>query len=734
MTQAASGADDARPIAVAFADDDPVWRGFAGEALRAAGFVVHEHADGDSLLEALVREPVDAVLVDAVMPGTDGFAVCRAVRSNPSLVRLPVMMLTSLDGDEAVRAAYDAGASDFFIKTRHGVLLAERTRHLVRVARRNGVSDSDPDSAVRTHPASRILDYDVTTGVLHGAPGSFGVFGLGSDRCELSQQELWRYIDPHDRLPFFQAVADSVRRMQPFRAEFRLHTPAGELRHLIVEGGPRLDATGAVRLLRAEVRDQTDEQRRNQEIERLATRDPLTGLPNRAEFLRRLADELRRCEGDATQVHLILFNLDRFAHFNETLGQGAGDELIAEAGRRVASVVARGLHWTSNITPSSDARLCVARFPGDEFALMVAGVRERDATEALVRGVLTELRHPCRIEDIDCFLSASAGLAAFPVHADRAEFLLSRADRASRLAKARGRNDFAWCVPVRDGGGRARIQMQSDLHRAVERGEFEVHYQPWIDLGNARVTGLEALVRWRREGVLVSPAEFIPIAEDTGLIVPIGECVMRQAARDLAVWRAAGLRLDCVAVNVPTQHFERDSLLDTMCDVIERHRLAPGAIELELTETCMVQDFERTLPRLQSLIRAGVRLAIDDFGTGYSSLAYLTRLPISKLKVDRAFVSQLGISREGEAVCRAIVALGRSLGVHVLAEGVETVEQLRALRELGCATMQGYLFSRPVPADQVPAAIAAAEARARREAVSKPLVEFAAPHGAVELG
>jgi EAL domain-containing protein (putative c-di-GMP-specific phosphodiesterase class I) len=189
-----------------------------------------------------------------------------------------------------------------------------------------------------------------------------------------------------------------------------------------------------------------------------------------------------------------------------------------------------------------------------------------------------------------------------------------------------------------------------------------------------------------------------------------------------------------VAVNVPTQHFERESLLETVREIIDRHRLTPGAIELELTETCMVQDFERTLPRLQALIRAGVRLAIDDFGTGYSSLAYLTRLPISKLKVDRAFVSQLGISREGEAVCRAIVALGRSLGVHLLAEGVETVEQLRALRELGCATMQGYLFSRPVPADQIPAAIAAAEARARRETGSKSLAGRNAPHGAVELG
>ena len=715
MTAATSGTDDTRSISVAIADDDPVWRGFACTALRAAGFIVHEHTDGGPLLETLARERVDVVLVDAIMPGTDGFEVCRALRRDLSLAGLPVMMLTSLAGDEAVRAAYDAGASDFFIKTRHGVLLAERTRQLVRVARQGIAPDRNREGPARAALSSHALDYDVVTGTLHGALGCFGAFGLEGDRRELSQQEFWQLVDPHDRLPFFQGVAESIRLMQPFRADFRLHTPAGELRHLIIEGSPVLDPIGAVRLLRGTLRDQTDEQRRSREIERLATRDPLTGLPNRAEFLRRLADELRRCRSSGEQVHLILLDLDRFAHFNETLGQGAGDELMIEAGRRISSVVATGLHWTRGITPSSDARLCAARLPGDEFALMVAGVDARDATEVLVRAVLTQLRLPCRVEDIDCFLSASAGLAAFPVHADRAEFLLSRADWAVRLAKARGRNDFAWCELAPDDGGRARIRMQSDLYRAVERGEFEVHYQPWVDLVSARVTGLEALVRWRRGGTLVPPGEFIPIAEDTGLIVPIGEQVLQQAAHDLAAWRSAGLGLDRVAVNMPTQHFERESLLDTMRTVLERNRLAAGAIELELTETAMVRDFERTLPRMHALIAAGVRLAIDDFGTGYSSLAYLTRLPIAKLKVDRAFVSQLGISREGEAVCRTIVALGRSLGVQVLAEGVETVEQMRALHALGCVTLQGFLFAKPVPADQVPAVITLAETRARAE-------------------
>ena len=308
----------------------------------------------------------------------------------------------------------------------------------------------------------------------------------------------------------------------------------------------------------------------------------------------------------------------------------------------------------------------------------------------------------------------AALLAARLLRDAGASLCFLRADRATREVKSRGRNDIGWYLHSLEQVGRGRIEMVTGLHKAIEREEFELHFQPWVDVSAARVTGLEALVRWRREGKLVPPGDFIPLAEDTGLIIPIGEWVLRKAASALAQWRHDGLTLDCVAINIPTVHFERDSLLSAVRAALARHHLGPRSLELELTETCMVRDFERTLPRLEALIEAGATLSIDDFGTGYSSLAYLTRLPISKLKVYRAFVDQLGVSRQGEAVCRAIVALGQSLGVQVLAEGVETPEQVKALLSLGCRTMQGFLFSRPVPFEQIPQAIRSAEALARR--------------------
>jgi diguanylate cyclase (GGDEF)-like protein len=722
MSQPAPDASEPSPRVIALVDDDPMWRFLTSTALQGFGWTVEDHDSGQSLIDALPRSAADIILIDAMMPGMDGFQTCEAIRRTPAGARIPILMLTSLEDDDSIRAAYEAGATDFFIKSTHWVLLAERIRHLVRSGRIGRELDLTSDRLARVNTAAGVaaFDFDVVARVLRGSPGSFQVLGLGADRDQISQHELMELLEPQDRLPFLEAVADGVRRRRGIRAEFRLRTPGGELRHVLAEGEPELDVAGHVRLLRGVMRDQTDERRRLQEIERLATRDSLTGLPNRAEFLRRLGLAIEQAAASSTEVHVALFNLDRFTQFNETLGHAAGDELIVEAARRVESAVAQWLRAMGSGSLAADGGACVARLQGDEFAFMIGGLGGPHVVEALVQSVLREIGRACRVDGIDCFMTSSAGLAAYPRHAETPESLLSRADRANREVKARGRNDFAWYLPGLDRGGRHRIQMLSDLHKAVEREEFEVHYQPWVYAPEARVTGLEALVRWRRGGKLVAPGEFIPLAEESGLIIPIGEMVLRQAARALAGWRAQGIDLDCVAVNVPTQHFERDSLLASTREALSLAGLGPGAIELELTETCMVQDFERTLPRLEALIDAGAKLAIDDFGTGYSSLAYLTRLPISKLKVDRAFVNQLGGSRSGEAVCRAIVALGQSLQVQVLAEGVETADQVHALRRLGCQTMQGFLFSRPVPADQIPEAITRAGELAARLLAAEP--------------
>jgi len=591
MTQPPSPTDQGRAHRVALVDDDPMWRYLTCTALRERGWDVLDCASGTSLLDALAQRPADIVVIDATGPHSEGFETCRRVRALAG-AELPALLVGGHEDESSIRRAYESGADDYFIRSTHWTLLAERMRHLVR---RSGTAR--------------------------------------------------------------QAQAERAAR---------------------------------------------------ERLERLASHDPLTGLPNRTRFVAALDAAIGAAALRDERVAVAVLDLDRFTQVNETLGQTAGDELLGRIAERVRESLSIGPGEAGEDAPM------LARLPGDEFALMLPRVTSISEVDECIRRAMTALRRPFRVADTDCFVSASAGIALFPRDSDSAGTLLARADRAVREVKARGRNDAAWYLPSLNRDPRARMDIVAGLHKALDRSEFELHYQPCVDVGQGRVTGMEALLRWRRDGRLVPPGEFIPVAEDTGLIVPIGEWVLQTAAERLAAWRRAGLAVERIAVNVPTIHFERESLLSTLRAAMHVHRLAPRSLELELTETCMVRDFERTLPRIEALIGAGATLAIDDFGTGYSSLAYLTRLPIDKLKVDRAFVNQLGASRQGGAVCRAIVALGQSLGVQVLAEGVETVEQAGALLALGCRSMQGFLFSRPVPAEHVHASIAAAQSVARR--------------------
>ncbi len=476
-----------------------------------------------------------------------------------------------------------------------------------------------------------------------------------------------------------------------------------------------VDAAANERRLRHAERDLDAGRDARRELERLAEHDPLTRLPNREAFLRKLAAAIDEARATEQCLAVALIDIDLFRRINDTLGQAAGDLVLRTAGERIVTALREALgaepHGTQ--APSIVSHACAARFPGDEFALAIPAIRSVSEVDETLRHVRAALQRPFVVGDSECFVSTSVGVAMFPRDGDSPDALISNADRATREVKARGRNDIGWYRPTHQQDNRDRFAILSGLHKAIERAEFEVYFQPWIDLATATVTGVEALLRWRCGERQIPPAEFIPVAEDSGLIIPIGEWVLQHAAGQFAQMRRQGIALERLAVNIPTAHFERDSLLSGLRAALHLNSLPPRSIELELTETCMVRDFEKTLPRLEALIRAGAALAIDDFGTGYSSLSYLTRLPISKLKVDRAFVGELGRSAQGAAVCKAIIALGQGLGVQVTAEGVETAEQARELMSLGCTTMQGFLFARPVPAAALRSAISEAVAVAR---------------------
>lgn len=416
----------------------------------------------------------------------------------------------------------------------------------------------------------------------------------------------------------------------------------------------------------------------------LARRDSLTGLANRLLLRERLAASLERLSRFGEPFALLLIDLDRFKPVNDTLGHAVGDALLAKVADRLKSAVR-----------TSDT---VARVGGDEFVVIQEAVGQPEDAAVLARRLVDLIGRTYIIDGQLLTIGASVGVALAPQDGQEADRLLKQADLALYRAKLDGRGTFRFFEPEMDVRMQARRRMELDIRQALARREFLLHYQPQLNLENQRLTGCEALLRWKHpERGTVPPSEFIPLAEDVGLIVPIGEWVIRQACRDAASW-PAGVT---VAVNVSPAQFKSDRLVDTIVSALAMSGLAAERLEIEITEGVLLQNNERTLETLHRLRKLGVRVSMDDFGTGYSSLSYLRSFPFDKIKIDRSFVSDLSTKSDGDAIIRAIAGLGRSLGMTTVAEGVETEEQMRRIRAEGCTDVQGYLISRPVPVEQL---------------------------------
>jgi diguanylate cyclase len=429
-------------------------------------------------------------------------------------------------------------------------------------------------------------------------------------------------------------------------------------------------------------------ERANAQLEHAATHDSLTGLPNRVLLADRLAQATAQSERHSRGFAVLVVDLDRFKSINDSLGHTAGDDMLKEVARRL-----------NRLLRKADT---LARLGGDEFVLVLNEIAGPRDAESVARKVLASLTDPVVLSDIDVQISASIGISVFPEDGIDADTLLQHADAAMYHAKKNGRNSFQFFAPVMNAFARERLELESGLRRALVQGEFELHYQPKVDVSTGRIDSAEALIRWRNpKRGLTAPSGFIPIAEETGLIVPIGEWVLHEACRQARAWQTGGVMKPLrIAVNLSAQQFKQKSLVTTVREALAAADLDPAYLELELTESAVMQDAESSIQVLRQLAGLGVRISVDDFGTGYSSLSYLRRLPLDKLKIDRSFIREVAASRDDAEIVRAIVSLAHSLHLKVIAEGVETAEQLTFLRELGCDQYQGFHCSPPVPADE----------------------------------
>lgn len=419
-----------------------------------------------------------------------------------------------------------------------------------------------------------------------------------------------------------------------------------------------------------------------------ARRDTLTGLLNRDGLRNRLARALERSRGSERGIGVLLIDVDRFRMINDSLGQPAGDQLLLAVAERIRAV-----------TRESDT---IARLGADQFVIQVEAVANVQALTAMARNVLRATDAPLRVADRDTVAPLSIGVALSGQHADDVDSLLKCADAAMRSAKAAGGARFCLYEPAMEADNRQRLDLDLRLRHALERDEFFLVFQPIVDGSSGGIVAVEALLRWADpERGVISPADFIPVLEQTGLIVPVGLWTLREACRRGRAWIALGARDLVLSVNVSPRQFAEPDFVQTVAAVLEETGMPCGHLQLEVTEGLLLEPTPQSLQKIDALVAAGVRLAVDDFGMGYSSLAYLKRFPLHTLKIDRMFVRDLPQARQDAAIVRAIVDLGHGLGLHLTAEGVETADQFHELRRLGCDSMQGYLFARPTSAAEM---------------------------------
>jgi len=662
-------------------DDDPMNIDMLSRRLERAGYSVERAMSGREAIERVGAMRLDLILLDHSMPEMTGLEVLRQLRQRYSPLELPIIMVTAVNDSEMTAEAIEAGANDYITKPVDFVIALARIKsQLARSSNERTLIESNMRGALAALGGNDGLwDWDLETNEMYFSPRWTEILGYADAELQNSPEEWFSRIHLDDSNQVQQALEECITgAVEQFDSEHRLRHRDGTWRWVRSRARTMRDASGRALRVAGTLTDITQDK----------SSDPLTNLPNREALIELLNGALLRMRAQPGYSFAVgLANVDRFKVINDGLGHRAGDELLVAISQRLRAAVENA--W-------------VARFGGDEFAILIEQPADAEQISALGRSIARAFSAPfqLRAHEVFCTMSVGVGLGA---DASSVEDLLRDADTALHRAKTQG----AGRLEIFNAGMRrravARLELELDLHRAIHNREFEVHYQPKISLFDNRVTGFEALVRWRHPRLgLLYPADFISIAEQTGLIVPLGMWVFEQAARQMVRWQQLFPRTPSLAmsVNLSCRQFLDPNLISDIRRVLSETGAEAHTLRLELTESVLIDDTDGALRILEQLKGLGLGLKMDDFGTGYSSLNYLSRLPFDSLKIDRSFVSQVNEGSNRDVV-RTVVQLADTLGMTVVAEGVETQEQLEALRALGCEYAQGYYFCHPARPEEI---------------------------------
>jgi len=683
-------------------DDDIDIRQILSLKLKKLGYVIIEAEDGNVGLQKLKNELPDMIMVDVNMPGMDGFEFCEHAAKLKSEKHIPIMVMTAQDDQVSVNKAYEKGATDFITKPINYAKLDHRIRFSIRSSETAEKLASRERQLLSAQKIAKMGEwtYDVKNMEFHCSDEVANIFNISMQRI-MSHDDLINYIVDDDVNRVKSELDNISIKTKNDSLEYSVKLDDGEIKRIRQIIDVNTNERTKEGVIFGVFQDVSDLRNAEQQAKTLALYDRLTGLPNRSFFKRLLAKKILYSKRHAQQFALLDINFDNFMRINSNLGHDVGDKLIIAACERLKKI----FHDSNELIDEQDQEVFdtsfLAHLGSDNFIILLNDIKNVDEAAIVARRINSIFSDAFDIFNNEIHISVSIGIGLYPGDANNADDLLKKSSSALHYAKESGKNCYRYYKKEMNVLSFQRLSMETALRKALEQEQFELYYQPKVSLIDKSITGAEALIRWNHpEMGLVSPADFIPIAESTDLIVPLTDWAIMEACRQVGEWQRNDFQLESVAINITPA-----SLLDKSINAHVLNNLALAGIQasrldFEITESVLMEDVDIILPILQEIKEYGCSISIDDFGTGYSSLSYLKRLPISKLKIDQSFIREIMHDNDDAIIVNAVIALAHSLGLKVIAEGVEDKEQLEYLTEQNCDVVQGYYYSRPLAANE----------------------------------
>ena len=668
-------------------DDDEMTRLLISQVLSSDNYHVIEASDGAEGVSLFNRVTPDLILLDVELPKLNGFEVCQIIRASEKSERVPIIMITGMDDTKSIESAYRLGATDFMIKPINWSLFSHNLRYILRNSHYYKSLKKSESRLEHAQKIARLGYWELEEGLgnLLLSKQLSVMLGLSSFKFENGNSFFLSLIHESDRVYVKNILLKAFEDGEAFNIDIRVKLPSNDLLYLKLQGKLLASTDNSSPIISGVMQDISELKESQKKLVHVAHHDALTNLPNRVLFTQRLERSIQRAQRNGNKIALLFIDLNRFKQVNDSLGHEVGDLLLQEVAERFSTVIQK-----------TDI---VARFGGDEFAVLLDSLDSLDKISLFINRFQTLFNDAFYINDEVIYIGSSVGISIYPDNGIESSELLRNADTAMYQAKKSEQDNFYFYSSDLTEQTIKRWSLENSLRESLEQNDFILLYQPKVSTNKHEIVGVEALIRWpQKKGVAIYPSEFIPIAEETGLIIPLGKWVIEQAIEQLKSWQDTACHKLSIAVNVSSRQLYSEGFTDFVIEALDKANVLASKLEMEITEEHLAPTHqEQTIKKtLKVLTDIGIKISIDDFGTGYSSLSQLKVMPISILKIDKSFIDYIPGNNENVAIIKSIISLAKNLKLHVVAEGVETLEQLTCLREYDCEIIQGYYFSKPV--------------------------------------